>query len=176
MAPPPGDPLLSGLAAGRPEAFALLYDRLGPRLYRVARALLGSAEDAEDVVQDVFVALVRRRNSLGEVRNLDAYLFTALRHAALSRLGRRKSERAALKLVALTVPAAEDDRDDVPAPRGADLEAALASLPVEQREVLALKLEGELTFAQIGQTLGVSLNTAASRYRYALEKLRERLV
>ena len=52
------------------------------------------------------------------------------------------------------------------------LEQALPTLPDEQREVLALKIDGGLTFAEIGALLGVGLNTAASRYRYALEKLR----
>ena len=51
------------------------------------------------------------------------------------------------------------------------LTQALTMLPPEQREVLSLKIAGELTFAQIGEVLSVSQNTAASRYRYALEKL-----
>ena len=51
----------------------------------------------------------------------------------------------------------------------------MLALPPEQREVVLLKIDGELTFVQIGQVLGVSMNTAASRYRYALEKLRTTL-
>ena len=52
---------------------------------------------------------------------------------------------------------------------------ALGALPVEQREVISLKIDGELTFAQIAKVLEVSPHTAASRYRYALEKLRRSL-
>ncbi len=55
------------------------------------------------------------------------------------------------------------------------LEESLKQLPVEQREVLVLKVWGELTFPQIGELMGVSHNTAASRYRYALAALRQRL-
>jgi RNA polymerase sigma-70 factor (ECF subfamily) len=55
------------------------------------------------------------------------------------------------------------------------LERALDRLPVEQREVVALKLEGRLTFEEIGAALAISPNTAASRYRYALERLRDAL-
>ena len=51
----------------------------------------------------------------------------------------------------------------------------MLALPAEQREVIALKIDGELSFAQIAQVMGVSINTAASRYRYALEKLRTSL-
>jgi RNA polymerase sigma-70 factor (ECF subfamily) len=53
-----------------------------------------------------------------------------------------------------------------------DLSDALKTLPPEQREVIALKVDGGLTFGQIAEILGVNANTAASRYRYALEKLR----
>ena len=55
------------------------------------------------------------------------------------------------------------------------LAAAVAALPIEQREVIALKIDGDLTFAEIAAVIGISANTAASRYRYALEKLRAAL-
>ena len=56
-----------------------------------------------------------------------------------------------------------------------ELENALRSLPPEQREIIALKIEGGLTFGEIATLLSISPNTAASRYRYALEKLRSTL-
>lgn len=56
-----------------------------------------------------------------------------------------------------------------------ELAAAVAALPAEQREVIALKIDGGLTFAEIAAVMHTSLNTAASRYRYALEKLRASL-
>jgi len=167
MSGPGSDPLLAQLVAGREEAFAALYDRHGPALYRVALALLGSREAAEDAVQDVFAALVRSRHKLAGVADLRAYLFAALRRAA----ARLASERKARPLVA---DVAAQPRC-LNAERAADLERALAALPPEQREVLALKIDGELTFAEIAVLLGVSANTAASRYRYALEKLRAAL-
>ena len=81
MLGPEGDPLVQGLAEGREEAFAALYDRFGLALFRVAWAMLGSRPDAEDAVQEVFVGLVRARQTLGKVDNLRAYLFASLRHA-----------------------------------------------------------------------------------------------
>lgn len=169
MEPSPDDPLLFGLARGCPESFAELYDRFGGALYRAARTMLRSSADAEDAVQDVFVNLVRGRERLGEVDNLPAYLFTSLRHVASQRLARRERERQAMRLLS------EVARDACAGPTaGTDeqLERALSDLPDEQREVLALKIDGGLTFAEIAAVLGVSLNTAASRYRYALDKLR----
>lgn len=151
------------LTAGDEIAFAELYDRFGARLFRTARRLLNDEHAAEDAVQDVFAALARSHANLAAVTDWTAYLFASLRHAT-ARIG----ERLVRRPESLTVdPAASQ------APSGdASLERALAELPAEQREVLALKFEGGLTFDQIGLQLGISANTAASRYRYALEKLR----
>jgi RNA polymerase sigma-70 factor (ECF subfamily) len=171
MAEAPDDPLLAGLAAGREEAFASLYAREGCALLRVAFALLGSRPDAEDAVQEVFVGLARARASWASVENLRAYLFTALRHAAAKAASRRRAARCQ------PLP----DAIATPQPRGlaagpaARLERALAALPSDRREVVALKIDAGLTFREIAAVLGISPNTAASRYRYALTELRNTL-
>jgi RNA polymerase sigma-70 factor, ECF subfamily len=165
------DPLLRGLAAGDERAFAALYDEYSARLYRTALGILRRREDAEDAVQDVFTALVRSRKSLAKANDLTAYMFSALRRAAVRCAERRKRE-----------PASSQGMEDIEAktgPRQPDhavadrLDQALHKLPDEQREVISLKIQGQLTFAQIADVLEISANTAASRYRYALEKLRE---
>ena len=170
MEHPDDDPLLIGLAAGDARAFEVLYDRFGGRLYQVAVSMLYRREDAEDAVQEVFVALVRSRHRLNAIRDLEAYLFAALRRAA----ARCAARRARLPLISATAveeaaaPASPKSESNL----REDLGRALRALPGEQREVIALKIDGGLTFAQIGQVMGTSSNTAASRYRYALEKLR----
>jgi RNA polymerase sigma-70 factor (ECF subfamily) len=168
MPMPAGDPLVEGLAAGREEAFAALYDRFGPGLYGAARLILRSGPDAEDAVQDVFVGLVRARKELHRVENLRAYVYAALRRSAVRIASARKGERP---LLAGTEPTALE-APGLDAESSARLERALLALPDEQREVVALKFEGGLTFAEIAAALGIRPNTAASRYRYALEKLR----
>src|SRR5271155_116918 len=85
------DRLRAGLAEGREGAFAALYDRFGRSLHRVAWSLLGSRQDAEDAVQEVFLGLVRSRATIGKVESLRAYLFSALRHAAARLATRRKT-------------------------------------------------------------------------------------
>ncbi len=168
-----GDPLARLLADGRPEAIAAIYDRFGPDLFRVAYALTGSAADAEDAVQEVFVGLVRGRSKIGQVDNLRAFLFTALRRAAFRLDQQRQRERAtpASEFLDQIAPSART----FDAERAAQLERALHALPVEQRELIAFKVDSGLTLAEIAQVLGISPNTAASRYRYALEKLRNAL-
>lgn len=173
MAETPGDPLLTGLAAGRDEAYAALFARDGPALFRVAFAVLRSRPDAEDAVQETFVGLAQTRAALTDVDNLRAYLFTALRHAAAKIAARRRSENRA--------PLAECGTVAAPQPRSLDTEAAarleraLAMLPTIYREAITLKIDGGLTFREIAAVLGVSPNTAASRYRYALAELRDAL-
>lgn len=170
-----GTPLSESLAAGEPEAFAALYDRLAARLIATARTMLASTAEAEDVVHDLFVELARGRARLAAVVDLEAYVFTVLRNAVRRRGRRAAIDRRALVAIAAGrratgagVVAAAALPDD-------ELATALAALPEVQREVVALKIDGGLTFAEIAAVTGTSLNTAASRYRYALEKLRAAL-
>lgn len=163
------DPLLPGLAAGQAEAFEALYERYGERMYRTALGLVGRAEDAEDAVQETFVSLVRSHRRLGSVEDLGAYVFAALRHAAVRVRARRGRDLAMGLAAAQNRPSGGGIPDPWDAER---LGRAIQDLPAEQREVITLRVQGELTFAQIAQASGVSINTIMSRYRYAIAKLR----
>ncbi len=165
----PINDLKPALAAGDEEAFGELLDAVGPRLRRAAYRMLASDADADDAVQEVFVALVKSRHRLATVENLNAYLFTML-HRVAANLLKRKYLR----------PASCDSLDEIAHLTTTDpaklheetLNQAIQQLPEKQREVIVLKTDAQLTFAEIGKLLGVSANTAASRYRYGLEKLR----
>jgi RNA polymerase sigma-70 factor (ECF subfamily) len=172
MASPSPDPLLIGLSAGDERAIALIYEQFGGRLLRTALAMLGRQEDAEDAVQEVFVALVRSRHRLSEVGDMTAYLFAALRHATGRCAARRQKDARLTDCLKKSLPS-ESDIDPIARREfHQGLQVALEQLPPEQREVVSFRLAGELTFAEIAQTLEVSTQTAVSRYRYALEKLR----
>lgn len=166
------------LADGEPAAFAELFDLYGERLYRCARRWVGGQAGAEDVVQELFVSLARSRPSLGLIDDLAAYLFTSLRRCAIREVARRRRERP----FDAAAPTAEHALNSMRTPHSShdeqtrelreQLAQAIAQLPDEQREVVTLKWDGELTFAQIAAIQNVSPHTAASRYRYAIEKLR----
>jgi RNA polymerase sigma-70 factor, ECF subfamily len=173
MAPAP-DPLLLGLAAGDERAFAVLYDRFAARMYRAALRMLGRPEDAEDAVQEVFLAVVRSRERLSDVRDLGAYLFAAL-HRAASRYSLQRMRTPQVSPTGTVDAVAPVERVASDNPYWHRLQQAIWALPSEQREVVTLKIDGELTFAQIAQVVGVSINTVASRYHYALQKLRTSL-
>jgi RNA polymerase sigma-70 factor, ECF subfamily len=171
---PVTDPLLLSLAAGDERAFAALYDRYAARMYRVALRLLDCREDAEDVVQDVFLAAVRSRERLIEARDLNAYLFASL-HRAAGRCATRRV-RAVQASAAAAAEATVRQETTPNDQQWQQLQQAICLLPEEQREVVTLKVDGELTFAQIAQVTGVSIGTAASRYHYALQKLKVSLI
>jgi len=148
----------------------------GPKLLLCARQWTRSLADAEDVVQEAFVRYWRHQRHLpGDPQ---ALLVTSIRRAAID-LARRESRRS----VREQKVAAEGSPDhglfaQLPGEgdeRRQEVETALQCLPVEQREVLVLKIWQEFTFEQIGQILDIPANTAASRYRYALNALRKQL-
>ena len=126
------------------------------------------------MVQEVFLrALARSRWWFG-LRNPAGYLYRAARNEALSRLRKRTVRtRAAEGLLYSAEVLAPIDSGLESAEEAARVNLALLALPVEQREVVVLKLYQNMTFKEIARVTGVSQNTAASRYRYALTKLKE---
>ena len=154
-----------------------LYDQHARSLYRYALALTSSPEDAEDAVQEVFVGLARQRNCdrLARISNIRAYLLKAARNAAFTILRSRQRRGELEQALAEDEPTAPFEDGSGPVFDSLVLGEAFARLPIEQREALLLKVVDGLTFREIAKTVGVSINTAASRYRYAIEKLRESL-
>jgi RNA polymerase sigma-70 factor (ECF subfamily) len=149
-------------------ALAALYDAHAERLYRYAHALLADAGAAEDAVQEAFCKLARVASRDSGLLCVE-YLTTIVRNECFSALrGRRRLPEASAPLLE---PQARGSSEE----ERLWLEAALRALPVEQREVVYLKVFEGLTFQEIGERSGVSLNTAASRYRYALAALRSSL-
>jgi RNA polymerase sigma-70 factor (ECF subfamily) len=153
------------------ENWKSCFSELAPGLLLFARQWVQSAADAEDVVQEAFVKFWRRNHKI-ENR---ALLYSAVRSIALDFI-RRDSRRARREATALS-----ENREFVEPEfeLGDDTQRALVeaidTLPCEQREVLVMKIWNELTFAEIASALGISQNTAASRYRYALGALRNTL-
>src|SRR5215218_7535498 len=149
------------------------FEQLAPKLLLFARQWVSSMADAEDVVQNAFVRFWKHQPQAGPEHY--PLLFTAVRTSALDllRSQERRTRREADERVEIL-------REDTPSfdsgvenrEHAEAIETALARLPESQREVVVLKIWGDLTFAQIAQTLGESINTIASRYRYALEALR----
>jgi RNA polymerase sigma-70 factor, ECF subfamily len=145
-----------------------LYRQHGGALVLFATAIGGERSRAQDAVHHVFLKLLEHGDrDLRRALDVKAYLFASVRNAVLNDTRSRRRD------VALEQESAWFDPPNRDFAAEANLRRALLALPVDQREVTILHVWCELTFAQIAEVLGVSLNTAASRYRYALAKLRE---
>ncbi len=161
-----------------PAALEVLHDAFAPALFAFLLSRLRNRADAEDVLQHLFLDLARRPRQLLDARDLEPWLFTKARNLSIDRL--RARTREAGRAAALEVGPLPDWMDMAPRAGAATaddaaLAAAVDRLPEDQREVVVLKAFGGLTFAEVAMRLGVSINTAASRWRYALEKLRAHL-
>lgn len=157
----------------------------GPKMLLFARQQTRSQQDAEDVLQDAMVKLVekiRNKEFIGGPEAWQPYLYTAIRRLAidLSRstdrrkrredtVGTDEGEASQEAFHPWFESESSDDETRV------QLEEKLKELPEKFSEVIIMKIWGERTFSEIGETLGISQNTAASRYRYGLEALKRSL-
>lgn len=153
-----------------------IYDEHAQALFAFLLNLTRDEHDARDVLQEVFTRLASNPHAADSALDERGFLIRMAHNAAIDVMrrkgnrSRRDQQFSAEKISPFAVAADPDEaafRDE--------LSAALGSLPAEQRAVVHLKLWEELTFEQIAAALEISPNTAASRYRYGLDKLRQRL-
>jgi RNA polymerase sigma-70 factor (ECF subfamily) len=142
-----------------------LYQKHGAALLAYAASMLGDRASGEDVLHEVFLKLLGRRDLPQDAR---PYLFKAVRNQALNakRGGDRMTSLESAEWLVKPEGMVE---------AGIEVERALQELPAEQREVVVMRIWGQMTSEEVATVLGLSVNTAASRYRYALGRLRERL-
>ena len=151
-----------------------LYDTHGASLYRYAVMLLADAGAAEDVVQQVFAALLRNGRAI-RLDDASHYLRRAVRNECYSLLRRRRSHGGEESGAPLLDEVATDARTGASVDERIALERGLRALSAEQREVVHLHVFDGMTFQEIADASRESINTVASRYRYALARLRELL-
>jgi len=148
------------------------YDACAAGLYRYALMILADPGAAEDALQQAFTKLVSMGDRIGEIGFCEGYLRKAIRNECYNILSRKRrrdeyESGSAQFLVTAEAENAKPDKEQQHA-----VENALRALPADQREVVHMKVYEKMTFRQIAESLGVSINTAASRYRYAMDKLR----
>ena len=136
-------------------------------VYRFAWSVTKDEGLAQEVVQELFLKLARDADAVTTARSERAVIFTMARNLSLDALRHRTREEKALKGWEQELPGWFEPAADHEA-----LIAALVELPEEQRSVVHLHVWEDMTFREIGELLGQPTQTIASRYRYALEKLR----
>lgn len=168
--PGPWRELFDAVASGDEGALAGLYDLAASRLYGLALWRTGSREDAADVMQETFVRVAESRGRLGTVRDPRWWLLAVAHRLATDRVRRRtRHPEVDIEACADLVAATSDHAAAIDAARACRL---LREVPPKQRAVVYLHHFGEMTFAEIGRSLGIPRFTAASRYRLALQRLR----
>ena len=153
-----------------------LYDGHAQTLFAYLLNLTRDENDTRDALQEIFVKLARDPDLLLRVRDERAFLVRLAHNVAIDLIRRRGSrertrENLAVEMASIFAPTSDPDEEFF----REQLTLALAGLPDDQRTIVHLKLWEGLTFEEIAEALEISPNTAASRYRYGLDKLRERL-
>ena len=159
-----------------PSDLERLYDDHAQALFAFLLNLTRSEADTHDLLQELFIKLAQRPQLLDGVREPRAFLLRLAHNQAIDLIRRRGTrerthEQLAADKVSVFAPAADPDELAF----RAALSEAMGELPVDQRAVVHLKLWESQTFEAIAKMLDLPLNTAASRYRYGLDKLRARL-
>lgn len=173
---PPDDALLDRFAGGDRAALDELFRRYRGVAYRVAYRLLGREPDALDAVQDGFVKVLTNLDRFGGRSSFKTWLLRIVSNAALD-VGRQRKRDGCNQQAATAVARfvgeetgadAELDRADL---RRA-IEAALSQLPTAQRQTFVLHVDGEMSYREVADTLGISIGTVMSRLFYARQKLK----
>ena len=159
---------------GSREALTRIYGKYKSDLLMLAMALLNDRSAAEDVVHDVFVSFVERLDGFRLTGSLKGFLLTCVaNHARNVNKAQRRRARGAEGLSEQPGARCGDPAESLQCNEQLQrLSSCLAELPFEQREVVMLHLRGAMTFQAIARAHAISVNTAKSRYRYALERLR----
>jgi RNA polymerase sigma-70 factor, ECF subfamily len=167
--------LLHAVARGDEVALARLYDQYRVILFGLLVRILGSRDEAEDVLQDVFIQVWRRAKDYNQERGKPfTWLVTLARSRAIDRLrllgARQRLADAATKDI--TIEVADALHDTIQAGQREVVQKALATLPAEQKQALLLAYYDGLTQSEIASQLGTPLGTVKTRMRAGMTKLR----
>jgi len=162
---------------GSQDALRRIYQKYRHDLLKLAVSLAGDVHAAEDVVQDVFVSFAQTGDRIRPAGDLKKYLVTCVANRIRNRRrDRARHETSGLDEAEWIVCAARrPEQWAILNEELRSLSRAMAQIPYEQREVIGLYMEGDLTFRQIAAIQDASINTVQGRYRYGITKLRSLL-
>ena len=166
--------LLWKFKTGDKNALRRIYDKYADDLLNLAANLLNDASAAEDVVQDVFVNLANSAQKIHLRENLKGYLLTCTSNRSYDyiRANMRKKVAVGKQVKILEIRDTSPLHLVINDEELEKLSISLNELPYQQREVIMLRLHGNLKFKQIAKIRNVSIKTVQSQYRYGIDKLR----
>ena len=176
--------LFARYSGGDIQAFEALVSRTKGLVYTLIRRYVPNPSQADEIFQEVFLKVCKNKDQFREAVSFKSWLVTICKNTCIDQT---RKQRRTLKTETLDGDTGDDRRslsevvassdmgpDDVLTIQieNNELEALLDKLPLEQRETFYMKIIMDMTFEEIGQTMGCSTNTSKSRFRYALETLR----
>lgn len=168
--------LVSLLKAGSSEAFRILLDRYGSKLYRFSFSYLRNRYDAEEIVQEVFLKIWKIREELSPDKPFDSFLFTIAKNGILNTIRKEKSQKAYLDYSAL-YPGENILTDEELNFRELQnaYERAIDQLSPKRKEIYRLSREKFLSNTEIADHLGISVKTVENQMTSALAGIRQAL-
>ncbi len=158
---------------GSTDALGRIYEKYKSDALILAIALLNYASAAEDVVHDVFLSFVQKIEEFRLTGSLKGYLLTCVANRARNMNKAKHRHGYDADPHEPASPASDEPQRSILCNEQLQqLGDALAQLPYDQRETIMLHFQAAMTFRTIAKSLGISVNTAKSRYRYGLDKLR----
>jgi RNA polymerase sigma-70 factor (ECF subfamily) len=170
--------LIVGLQRNERDALAAAYDSYGGLAYALAARVMGVSSDADDVVQESFLALWRQAPRLDARRGLRSYLMTIVHNKAVDRLRQKGRRPEAVLNEDAPFKAPENDAPENVIEKAADAEevrAAMAGLSEDQRRAVEMTYFLGMTINDAAEKLGIPVGTVKSRLRLALGHMRRRL-
>ncbi len=172
--------LLEALKQGNSQALSLIFNRYGKLVYGLALRILKNAQEAEDLTQDIFLALWRNASKYPDCRYFVRYLISMTRSRSIDKLRSRDRKQKLLEKWGKTM----NQEAKYPNPveqatlteQAANISQALTKLPQKQREVIEIAYKNGLTQADIAKQLNLPLGTVKSRTRQGLLKLKQLLL
>jgi RNA polymerase sigma-70 factor (ECF subfamily) len=181
--------LMRAYQDGEVTAFRVLVERHQAPIYRFCFRSLGDKEAATDAAQDIFLKVVKNAARWQEKAKFTTWLYTIARNHCIDASRKRKHRRTESLNAPLGQEGGGEERLDRVADESPDqsrlvdsktlravVDAAVADLPEEQREVFCLRQYSHLPFAEIAEATGTGENTVKSRMRYALKALQKALL
>lgn len=155
------------LASGNNEALSYIYDNLGRLIYSVALGITERTQDAEDVLQETMIEVVKYAHSYKIGTNPRAWVLAIARHNALDIIRRRKEQISLDDASVSDIEYSSSLTELAP-----DVSAPLAKLDDDEKQVILLRIYAELPFSKVAEIMEISVFAAQKRYQRAIKKLK----
>lgn len=158
---------------GDNPAFEELFDQFQPRLKYFVRRLNNTDRDVEDILQDVWLAVLKKIHQLREPKSFSVWIYRIARNKVLGKFRKKEKFVPLWEEELATEPATE--QSDFAAENAEKVHDALNDIQPQHREVLTLRFIEEMTYQAIAEIIGCSIGTVKSRIHYAKQSLRKQL-